>query len=441
MRIDEFRSRFPITKDRAYLFSGAMAPAADTVLSMARELALGLGFAATSALRLSSRRDDDATRRYRNCPPCQRPPSRADSQYVAGVQYRRAHSPQWLGRVKAARQRCRRPDYLPEQPLPVACTRGAGAPGSASVAPDAMTEAIAERTDDDTVAIVVSHVDPLTGIRHDLEAVAEVARRHGSAVMVDVAQSAGVLEIPTQLDEIQVVVGTTMKWLLGMPGIGFLYVDPRLTKSVARVDIGYLGLALDGEPFPESWMPERHSDARRFELGLPNMEGLVPSVEGIRLLTELGQRLVLDHISRLAGQCIEGLREAGITVRTPMDPRYRAGVVAFDTPSAPELAEYLRSRHVDVGGYPWGLGTWIHTHSMTRRISSASLQACTTSSTVEGWCSSGARANDSFTVAHGVYLDAPTEVLLDRRRVDTSLDLLLCQLSATGSVDRDRPRG
>ena len=37
VRVDEFRSRFPITSDRAYLFSGAMAPAADTVISAARE--------------------------------------------------------------------------------------------------------------------------------------------------------------------------------------------------------------------------------------------------------------------------------------------------------------------------------------------------------------------------------------------------------------------
>ncbi len=86
------------------------------------------------------------------------------------------------------------------------------------------------------------------------------------------------------------------------------------------------------------------------------MAGLVPSAEGIRLVMGLEQSVVLDRISCLAGHCIEGLRDAGITVRTPIEPRHRAGVVAFDTPSAPELAEYLRSRRVDVGGYHWGLG-------------------------------------------------------------------------------------
>ena len=57
-------------------------------------------------------------------------------------------------------------------------------------------------------------------------------------------------------------------------------------------------------------------DAGRFELGLPNMAGLVPSAEGIRLVKGLGQSVVLDRISCLAGHCIEGLRDAGIRVRT-----------------------------------------------------------------------------------------------------------------------------
>jgi selenocysteine lyase/cysteine desulfurase len=147
-----------------------------------------------------------------------------------------------------------------------------------------------------------------------------------------------------------------MKWLLGTPGIGFLYIHPSLMDRVAGLDVGYLGLDLPGEPFPPSWVPERLGDARRFELGLPNMAGLVPSAEGIHLLMGLGEGVVLDRISRLASRCIEGLLDAGIPVRTPIEPGHRAGVVAFDTPSAAELAEYLRSREVDVGGYQWGLG-------------------------------------------------------------------------------------
>jgi selenocysteine lyase/cysteine desulfurase len=356
VKVDEFRYHFPITSDRAYLFSGAMAPAADTVLSAAREWLANwaseplrrydsalaemamLREAIGTVLHVSDRQvaltantSQASNTGVRILLSDLDPSNRHANVVVDRTTYPSSRYP-WL--------------VLGELEVRVAPT----------VTPGAMTDAIAERTDDDTVAIVVSHVDPLTGIRHDLEAIAEVARRHQSAVMVDVAQSAGVVDIPTHLGEIQVVVGTTMKWLLGTPGIGFLYIHPRLTNHVAGLDVGYLGLDLTEEPFPESWLPQRCGDARRFELGLPNLAGLVPSAEGIRLLLGLEQRLVLDRISRLVGSCIEGLRDAGITVRTPMEECHRAGVVAFDTPNAPELAEYLRSRRVDVGGYSWGLG-------------------------------------------------------------------------------------
>jgi selenocysteine lyase/cysteine desulfurase len=356
VRVDEFRSRFPITSDRAYLFSGAMAPAADTVISAAREW---LSDWASRPLR----RYDSALTEMDTLRDAVGAVLRVDGGHVAltantsqasntGVRILLSDLQQSKGKANVVVDRT----TYPSSRYPWLVLGHIELRVASSAAPGAMTDAIAEQTDDDTVAIVVSHVDPLTGIRHDLEALAEVARRHASALMVDVAQSAGVLEIPTHLDEVRVVVGTTMKWLLGTPGIGFLYVHPRLMDRVDGLDVGYLGLDLGAEPFPQSWMPQRRSDAGRFELGLPNLAGLVPSAEGIRLVMGLGQSVVLDRISRLAGYCIEGLRDAGITVRTPMEPRHRAGIVAFDIPSAPELAEYLRSRRVDVGGYHWGLG-------------------------------------------------------------------------------------
>jgi cysteine desulfurase / selenocysteine lyase len=356
MRVDEFRSRFPITSDRAYLFSGAMAPAADTVISAAREW---LSDWASQPLR----RYDSALTEMDALRDAVGAVLRVDGGHVAltantsqasntGVRILLSDLDQSKRNANVVVDRT----TYPSSRYPWLVLGHIELRVASSASPGAMTDAIAERTDDDTVAIVVSHVDPLTGIRHDLEALAEVARRHAAALMVDVAQSAGVLEIPTHLDEVRVVVGTTMKWLLGTPGIGFLYVHPRLMDRVDGLDVGYLGLYLGAEPFPQSWMPQRRADAGRFELGLPNMGGLVPSAEGIRLVMGLGQRVVLDRISCLAGYCIEGLRDAGIAVRTPIEPRHRAGVVAFDTPSAPELAEYLRTRRVDVGGYRWGLG-------------------------------------------------------------------------------------
>jgi selenocysteine lyase/cysteine desulfurase len=173
--------------------------------------------------------------------------------------------------------------------------------------------------------------------------------------MVDLAQSAGVEVLPPGLDGIDIAVGTTMKWLLGPPGIGYLYVRPGLPEDIAGLDVGYIGLAVDEERWPQATMPGRVSDSRRFELGLPNMAGLAAAVEGINLLEQVGLAAVSDRISELAGRCIRGLADLGLVVRTPEDVAQRAGVVAFESDEAGELGSYLRECGVDVGGYDWGL--------------------------------------------------------------------------------------
>jgi hypothetical protein len=61
-------------------------------------------------------------------------------------------------------------------------------------------------------------------------------------------------------------------------------------------------------------------------------------------------------VERLITVCRDALLERGLVVRTLADPRRRAGVLAFEHQRAAELAAFLRSRGVDIGGYDWGLG-------------------------------------------------------------------------------------
>jgi kynureninase len=217
--------------------------------------------------------------------------------------------------------------------------------------------AISSCVDDETIAVVVSHVDPLTGYKHDLEALGEIAGHHGAALMVDLAQSAGVTELPAGLEGIDVAVGTTMKWLLGPPGLGYLYIRPGLSEHTAGLDVGYVGLVGGGrDGWPQSRMPDRVADSRKFELGLPNMAGLGAAVEGIKLLEQVEPLSIFEQVADLAGKCVRGLRDLGLVVRTPEDAAYRAGVVAFESDEAADLASYMRARGVDIGGLKWGLG-------------------------------------------------------------------------------------
>lgn len=351
MSVAEFRRQFPIAEKRAYLFSGAIAPAAKSVRremerwieqwSEAPLVNYDAVFAEMARTRsaigkiLGVHGRDVALSENT---------SRASNTGVRILVGRGTGSNVVLDRTSYPSSRY---PWLALSDVEVRVARHR--------AGEMARDAIAACVDDQTIAVVVSHVDPLTGFRHNLPILAEVCAKHNAALMVDVAQSAGVVPLPRCLEGIDIAVGTTMKWLLGPPGIGFLYVRPGLGADTVGLDVGYLGLAVEGEDWPQSKLPRRVTDSRRFELGLPNMPGLGAAAEGVELLLRVGVSAVSSRVSELAGLCIEGLTKAGIAVRTPSDADSRAGVVAFEFQRAEELAKYLRKVGVDVGGYSWGL--------------------------------------------------------------------------------------
>lgn len=195
--------------------------------------------------------------------------------------------------------------------------------------------------DDNTVAVSVSHVTPAQGFRHDIGALAKLAHAHGALLLVDGAQSAGALNIDLHATGVDFFSTTAMKWLLGPAGVGFLYVAER---------------HLDRQPSTAGWVSTTQTDleelqlqpsAERFQLGMPNLMGVAATLPGIAVLLNTGMAAVEAHVLDLTEYCIEGLQERGITVRTPRDSTRRAGVIAAEIDDAGDLQAYLTVHGVD----------------------------------------------------------------------------------------------
>lgn len=195
--------------------------------------------------------------------------------------------------------------------------------------------------DDNTVAVSVSHVTPAQGFRHDLTALAEIVHAHGALLLVDGAQSAGALNIDLHASGVDFFATTAMKWLLGTAGVGYLYVAKR---------------HLERQPPTAGWVSTTRTDmeqlrllpnAERFQLGMPNLMGVAACLPGIEILLETGMATVEAHVLELTGYCIEGLQERGITVRTSLDPTLRGGVIAAEIDEAEALQAFLTARGVD----------------------------------------------------------------------------------------------
>ena len=69
------------------------------------------------------------------------------------------------------------------------------------------------------------------------------ARAHevGALVLLDTYQSAGTVPIDVAALDVDLMVGGSVKWLLGGPGTGYLYARPEVAAGLAPWLVGWFG--------------------------------------------------------------------------------------------------------------------------------------------------------------------------------------------------------
>ena len=208
---------------------------------------------------------------------------------------------------------------------------------------DLSTSDFAEAIDSHTRLVPVSHVSYLTGLRHDIHAIAEVAHRSGAAVLTDISHSLGV--VPLDLSGIDFAVSCAYKWLLGIHGLGIFHWNRRLQPHFDPLFIGAASVE-ENPPISDPTRITPSNDASRVTVGNPSWVSLYALVNGLRYLEALGSEQVYDHVLGLAALVRGRLQELGFNVITPADPGRHAGNVAFLCKKWQELWDRLTEARI-----------------------------------------------------------------------------------------------
>jgi len=183
---------------------------------------------------------------------------------------------------------------------------------------------------DRTRVVAVSHVQFGSGYKMDLKPIADEVHAAGGLLCADAIQSVGVMPVDVQALEIDFLSADGHKWMLGPEGAGFLYCDEDLCQQLRPPIAGWLGRRnhLNYGSYDERYYP----DARRFEPGTWNINGIRGMGESIGLLLEVGLDTVWSRVDALCQHLRGRLSGKGYTVVTPPGPSERSGIVAFDAP-------------------------------------------------------------------------------------------------------------
>lgn len=152
-------------------------------------------------------------------------------------------------------------------------------------------------------AAIFTHVSNVFGYRLPLGELAALCRTHGVPFAVDCAQSAGHMDIDFTALGADFIAMPGHKGLLGPQGTGLL-----LCANTAQ-PLLYGGT---GTQSIEHTMPEELPE--RLEAGTVNVPGAAGLLAGLREVRRLTPDAIGRHESRLARECADGLRSAGMEV-------------------------------------------------------------------------------------------------------------------------------
>ena len=209
--------------------------------------------------------------------------------------------------------------------------------------------------------VSVSHVAFRSSAVQDLQAITERAHAVGALVIADLYQSAGILPVDVRALGVDFATGGSVKWLLGGPGVGYLYVRRDLWPTLRPTATGWQA---HRAPFAFARGPiDFADDAMRFLSGTPNIPALYSARTGYGIVAEIGVPAIRERSIELTERLIRNADNAGIEVRSQRDPLRRGGVVVFGVADekGAETVQQLDARGIVVDHRP-GAGIRVAPH-------------------------------------------------------------------------------
>lgn len=178
-------------------------------------------------------------------------------------------------------------------------------------------EAMIAATDGRTRLVTASTVTFAPGFRTDIETLGRACRDKGVFLLVDGAQSVGVVDTDVEKLMVDGLAVATQKALLGLYGMGFLYCRRAWAERMKPTALARFGVDLGGDAH-EATTGDMHYDlmpgARRFDVGNYNYPAACAVEPSLDLLLELGPPATDEYVRGLTHRLADGLHRLGLPV-------------------------------------------------------------------------------------------------------------------------------
>ena len=201
-----------------------------------------------------------------------------------------------------------------------------------------------------TVLVSVSWVQYLSGYRNNIKALSDWCHERGILLAVDAMQGLGSIEYNQNEWQADYISSGTAKWLIGVQGIGLVYISEALQSKIHPPHLGWHSREsfFDFHNYDQALKPY----ANRYEFATPASPGIWGTNEALGLLLEVGIQNIQDRIMSLTDVVTVGLQSIGFQILSNRAiDNIKSGIVVFTHPDRnknEQIHTQLREQHVTI---------------------------------------------------------------------------------------------
>jgi len=207
-------------------------------------------------------------------------------------------------------------------------------------------EDFAEHIGRATRVVCVSHVSYKTGARTPfVSELARMAHGAGALLVLDATQSLGRLPVP--LTGVDFLVASSYKWLLGVHGLGVVYLAPAARERLEPGSIGWYSVQQIFTP-DRFERYEAKAGAGWLTAGMPIFPSIYALRRSVEFLAGIGVDRIDDGLQDTVRALRDGLCNLGLDVLTPAGEACASGIVSFAHAECERIGAALEERGVIV---------------------------------------------------------------------------------------------
>lgn len=195
---------------------------------------------------------------------------------------------------------------------------------------------LANYCDERTRVVTVSWVGYANGCRRDVDAIGEIAHRHGALFFLDAIQGLGVFPLDVEQSPVDCLAADGHKWMLSPEGAGVAYVSRECLEQLTPTGVGWNSVVHSGD-YSRIEL-ELKPSAARYEGGSHNMVGFIALGASLQLLLDLGTEQVAATILDTTDRLAEELSNLGAMLCSPRSAEASSGILSVELPGSDPMA-------------------------------------------------------------------------------------------------------